>query len=505
MANQNIQAKLREGIEAARRGDKITARRLLQQVLLAEKNNEIALMWMASISDSLDDRRAFLERAVQVNPNNERAREALRRLGVEIKTVSGAAAPPPPREGLSAVLPTRARTGRQPNLYLIAAGIVGVVVVGVLIYTLINNLNASRDPGPATLQAVQSTNVARFEPTRTNTPDSRPPTATVFTGVIVTLDPNAQADLPPTWTPMPTQPPPPSNTPLPTAIPAGEYRIIASDYDPRLGRASLYYGTADDPFRTGQNEQAFEQVAYDPNSDRIAFVRPVYYEPEGDTPEVFAEELFVASRANPDEYTQVTESRAPRVNTPRWSPDGSRIVFTMALDGDEEVYLIAPDGGGMIQLTRNDAVDVEPSFRPDGMIVFASDADSPGFSEIWVIAPDGSGLTRLTNHPGSSYSPVVSPDGTRIAYINDQSGDGDVYVMDIDGQRPFLLTVDDNGAEDRTPVWSPNGGWIAFSSNREGDAFGWYTIDFQNNVTQIIAPAGRIPQTLNFLPDEGGR
>lgn len=82
MAGQpNIQARLREGIEAAKNGDRITARRNLQQVLSYERNNEIALMWMASVVDSVEERRSFLRRVLEVNPTNQRAIDALARLG----------------------------------------------------------------------------------------------------------------------------------------------------------------------------------------------------------------------------------------------------------------------------------------------------------------------------------------------------------------------------------------------------------------------------------------
>lgn len=87
----DIGERLREGIEAARRGDRINARRLLQQVLILDRDNEAALMWMASVVDTLAERRAFLERAIKVNPNNQRAREALERLGGTVPPRAGGA------------------------------------------------------------------------------------------------------------------------------------------------------------------------------------------------------------------------------------------------------------------------------------------------------------------------------------------------------------------------------------------------------------------------------
>ena len=70
--------------------------------------------------------------------------------------------------------------------------------------------------------------------------------------------------------------------------------------------------------------------------------------------------------------------------------------------------------------------------------------------------------------------------------------------MDADGQRAFLLTPDDNGAEDRTPTWSPDGRWIIFSSNREGDQFRWYAVDLAGDI-QPVTSNDRNPQSLSFV------
>jgi TolB protein len=110
---------------------------------------------------------------------------------------------------------------------------------------------------------------------------------------------------------------------------------------------------------------------------------------------------------------------------------------------------------------------------------------------------DGKNPQQLTKIP-NSYSGAWSPDGRLIAYVSDQGGDGDIYVMDADGERSMLLTQDDNGAEDRSPVWSPDGRWILFASNRDDDQFRWYAIDLQGNVQPVTLP-GRDPQSLTFI------
>jgi hypothetical protein len=168
VADPSVQDRLREGIEAARRGDKLTARRLLQQVLLQDRTNEAALMWMASVMDTVAERRAYLERALQVNPNNDRAREALARLGGT------------PRE-TTVDLGRDTSTRRGSNPYLIAAAAVIVLMV-----IIIGAVLLSSQPQPQ--DAVEATFAAAMRATDTPTPEEVLPTATFF-GIVVTLDP----------------------------------------------------------------------------------------------------------------------------------------------------------------------------------------------------------------------------------------------------------------------------------------------------------------------------
>jgi len=74
--NNSLDEKLRTGIEAARRGDKVTASRLLRQVVDITPNNEVAWMWLASALDNLQERKSALEQALRINPSNARAQQA---------------------------------------------------------------------------------------------------------------------------------------------------------------------------------------------------------------------------------------------------------------------------------------------------------------------------------------------------------------------------------------------------------------------------------------------
>src|SRR5689334_7996310 len=74
----------------------------------------------------------------------------------------------------------------------------------------------------------------------------------------------------------------------------------------------------------------------------------------------------------------------------------------------------------------------------------------------------------------SSCVPNVPNLKGRIAFVSDQNGNSDIFVMDPNGQDRKQLT--DNLSEDVFPTWSPDGQKIAFTSDRDGE-WGIYTMN----------------------------
>ena len=75
-------------------------------------------------------------------------------------------------------------------------------------------------------------------------------------------------------------------------------------------------------------------------------------------------------------------------------------------------------------------------------------------------------LTRLTFDDGLQTQPAWSPDGRFIAYSSNQSGNFDIWVQPIGGGRAIQVTNDP--ASDWQPDWSPDGNTIAFRTERDG-------------------------------------
>jgi len=71
---------LRLAINAAQQGNKEGARTLFERVLSEDKRNERALMWMAKLADTKEERIKYLNLVLKVNPDNEQAQDALKKI-----------------------------------------------------------------------------------------------------------------------------------------------------------------------------------------------------------------------------------------------------------------------------------------------------------------------------------------------------------------------------------------------------------------------------------------
>src|SRR5262249_49880217 len=120
------------------------------------------------------------------------------------------------------------------------------------------------------------------------------------------------------------------------------------------------------------------------------------------------------------------------------------------------------DGSDLRRLTRNAADEWNPKWTPDGSrIVFSSDRH--GNHDIYSMKPDGTGVRRLTDASAGEFEPDASPNRRRVVFWTDATPPGRLVVMNIDGTHRNALAVDAPYPGDpRTPVWSPNGRRISF-------------------------------------------
>jgi Tol biopolymer transport system component len=137
-------------------------------------------------------------------------------------------------------------------------------------------------------------------------------------------------------------------------------------------------------------------------------------------------------------------------------------------------------------------------------IVFDSDQQDPGVNwDIYVMDPNGSNVQRLTTRAAEDREPYVSMDGTRIAFVSDERGNEDIWVMNADGSGLTNLTPTSDEA-DNNPAWSPDGTKIVFSRRPAGGARNIWVMDADGgNLTQLTSLGGTSTASLPAWSPDG--
>lgn len=131
-----------------------------------------------------------------------------------------------------------------------------------------------------------------------------------------------------------------------------------------------------------------------------------------------------------------------------WSRDGKKILcFLEAEDRTMRIGTIASDGQVKVLASGNQTEFVsEPKFSPDGNYVAFSRKVEKGNSDIYLIASDGHQQEILASHPGRDECPVWSPDGKYLVFLSDRNRSADLWGILINQGKaagaPFIIKRD---------------------------------------------------------------
>lgn len=215
-------------------------------------------------------------------------------------------------------------------------------------------------------------------------------------------------------------------------------------------------------------------------------------------------------------FTQLTDQPGQELY-PSLSPDGKAVIYAASSSGDSDIYWQRVGGHNPSNLTEDSpADDTQPSFSPDGeRIVFRSEREKGG---IFVMGATGESVRRLTDF---GFHPAWSPDGREVTFASQNFRDPNVRQMDPSSVWVVNLSTgekrqltDAKTGDAAQPAWSPGGARIAYWGKHKGGQRDIWTIpvlaggdpvqitdDAAFDWNPVWSPDGKF---LYFASDRGG-
>jgi TolB protein len=223
-------------------------------------------------------------------------------------------------------------------------------------------------------------------------------------------------------------------------------------------------------------------------------------------------------------------------------PFDTKIAFVSTQGGRyKEVYLAAPDGGGMFRVSDNPTINLFPKFArsaasvlylsyksgapalylfdvaartetridsphgnviggalsPDGSRIVAA-VENAGRTNLFLLSRSGEEIRQLTQGGAINVNPAFSADGQQLAFTSDRSGTPQIYLTNLGGGASRRVTF--QGDYNTSPSFSPDGKWIAYQSRSGG--FNIFIIPSAGGQAVQLTQDGRSNQSPCWSPDE---
>ena len=126
-----------------------------------------------------------------------------------------------------------------------------------------------------------------------------------------------------------------------------------------------------------------------------------------------------------------------------WSPNGSRIAFSLDRPNECRVAIMSADGSDRRVLPSKTpgGCEGDPSFTPDGSRLLYERFDPPHDDAIWSMNLDGTDRQRITAPDVGGPDPNVSPNGRKVSFLHSKAKDVNaLFTASLDGSNVFRVT-----------------------------------------------------------------
>ncbi|MBL9201156.1 MAG: PD40 domain-containing protein [Opitutaceae bacterium] len=194
--------------------------------------------------------------------------------------------------------------------------------------------------------------------------------------------------------------------------------------------------------------------------------------------EVLVSDLFL------DDGKQLTHDNA-HVLTPRWSPNGSRVIFTSYFrTGAPDIYAADAATGRRETIVSLRGTNTGARFSPDGRQI-AMTLSGSGSTEIYVANAQGKQISARTRSDTAKSSPCWSPDGSQIIFAMEPGPQ--LYVMPAGGGAPRRVNVGYRYAAE--PDWSTTRRNLIACTVNAGGSYQIAVHDLNTGATKVVSKA----------------
>ena len=317
------------------------------------------------------------------------------------------------------------------------------------------------------------------------------------TSIADTVQPtDTQAAMPsPTLTAVPTQIIEPTQTAEPTQTPTQAAAYLGG------GRGQIAYasdrgGDVQIYLQNIEGDSAIQQLtdlpggacqpAWSPDGVQLVFISPCPNQNES-----YPDASLYLMDIESGEWQQIASSGAGHYD-PIWSPDGTRIAYTARDGSHSHIHILTLADRSDRSISNRLSNDMQPGWSPDGeLIVFLS--TRTGRNLLFTMTVNGESAIQFTRDiEKTNLYPRWSPDGNTILYMQLNNIGYPVLVSGLYEKQGYSedLVTTEYTAPMRDPAYSPDGLWLAFSSNYDGS----------NHDIWIMTAAGTNPKPLATHP-----